>query len=119
MKHLVFTLATFGLALSSFAIAKTQEQTPAPGQERAEALAQVLNLSPQQESQLAPILRAEKPKVQAIMQDPNLSPSEKKAKLQHVHSQTDPLVKSILNPTQYKQWQTIRNDELENLGMKK
>ena len=119
MKHLVFTFATLGLALSSFAIAQTPEQAPTPGQERAEELAQVLNLSPQQQSQLSPILKAEKPKVQAIMQDPNLSPSEKKSKLQHVHAQTDPLVKSILNPTQYKQWQTIRNDELENLGMKK
>jgi hypothetical protein len=117
VKHLAFTLATIGLALSSFAIA--QEQAPAPGQEKAEALAQVLNLTPQQQSQLAPILKAEKPKVQAVMQDPNLSPKEKKSKLKHIHAQTDPLVQSILNPTQYQQWQTIRNDELENLGMKK
>ena len=49
------------------------------------------------------------------MQDPNLSGSEKKSRMKKVHSQTDPLVKSILNPTQYKQWQTIRNDELENM----
>ena len=53
------------------------------------------------------------------MQDPNLSLSEKKSKLKHVHAQTDPLVKSILNPTQYQHWQTIRNDELENLGVRK
>lgn len=119
MKHLIFTFATIWLALSSFAIAQTQEQAPAPGQERAEALAQVLNLTPQQESQLAPIIKAEKPKVQAVMQDPNLSPKEKKSKLRHIHAQTDPLVQSILNPTQYQQWQTIRNDELENLGIKK
>ena len=117
MKRLAFTLASIGLALAPFAIA--QEQTPTPGQEKAQALAQVLNLSPQQESQLAPILKAEKPKVQAVMQDPNLSPKEKKSKLKHIHAQTDPLVQSILNPTQYQQWQTIRNDELENLGMKK
>ena len=119
MKHLVFTFAILGLALSSSAIAQTAEQAPAPGQERAEALAQVLNLTPQQQSQLAPIIRAEKPKVQAVLQDPNLSPKEKKSKLKHIHAQTDPLVQSILNPTQYQQWQTIRNDELENLGMKK
>lgn len=119
MKHFVFTLATLGLALSPFATAQTAEQTPTPGQEKAEALAQVLNLSPQQQSQLAPIIKAEKPKVQAVMEDPNLSPKEKRSKLKHIHAQTDPLVQSILNPTQYQQWQTIRNDELENLGMKK
>ena len=35
--------------------------------------------------------------------------------LKSVHDQTDPLVKSILNPTQYKQWQTIRKDELDQI----
>lgn len=106
------------ISFSSSALGQTQEQAPAPGQERVRALAQVLNLSPQQESQLVPILQAEKPKVEAIMQDPNLSPSEKRSKLEHVHSQTDPVVKSILNPTQYKQWEVIRNDEPENQHMK-
>ena len=76
------------------------EQTaPAgPGAEKAAKVAQILNLSPTQKSQLTPILEAEAPKVQAINQDPNLSPSEKKEKLKAVHSQTDPLVKSILTP---------------------
>lgn len=64
MKYLAFTLATLSMVVSPSVIARTQEQAPAPGQERAEALAQVLNLSPQQQSQLAPILKAEKPKVQ-------------------------------------------------------
>jgi len=124
MKNVILTCAAFafcfctGLSPSAIAQAQDQAAAPAPGQEKMEALSQVLALTPQQQSQLAPILRAEKPKVQAIMQDPNLSPSEKRSKLQHVHTQTDPLVKSILNPTQYKQWQTIRNDALANMGMK-
>ncbi len=119
LKHLVFTSAIIGLALSSFAIAQTPSPAPAPGQEKLEAVAQVLNLSPQQRSQLEPIVNAERPKVQAVMQDPNLTPKEKKSKLKHIHAQTDPLVQSILSPTQYQQWQTIRNDELENMGLKK
>jgi hypothetical protein len=118
VKHLAFTLATIGLVLSSFAIAQT-DQAPAAGQEKAAAVAQVLNLSPQQKSQLEPILKAEQPKVQSVLQDPNLTPKEKKSRLKHIHAQTDPLVQSILNPTQYQQWQTMRNDELENLGLKK
>jgi len=122
MKSLTLTLMAsvfcFCAAFSALAIASAQEQAPAPGEERVQKLAQVLNLSPQQQSQLAPIIQAERPKVKAIMEDPNLSPSERKSKLKTVHSQTDPLVKSILNPTQYKQWQVIRNDELQNAGMK-
>lgn len=116
--RLMASVFCFCVAFSALAIASAQDQAPAPGEERVQKLAQVLNLSPQQQSQLAPIIQAERPKVKAIMEDPNLSPSEKKSKLKTVHSQTDPLVKSILNPTQYKQWQVIRNDELQNAGMK-
>jgi hypothetical protein len=112
------SLLAFCCSIPLALCAIAQQEAPAPGQEKMQQLSQVLNLSPQQQSQLGPIVQAEKPKIQAIMQDPNLSPSEKKSKLQHVHSQTDPLVKSILNPTQYKQWQTIRNAELENMHMK-
>lgn len=105
-------------------VAQTEEQPGAagaqaapagPGAEKAAKVAQILNLSPTQKSQLTPILEAEAPKIQAINQDPNLSPSEKKDKLKAVHSQTDPLVKSILTPTQYQQWKTIRRDELEQM----
>jgi|SRR5215472_3788612 len=99
----------------SVATAATTQQAQGPGAEKAEKIAQVLNLSPQQRSQLTPILEAEAPKVKAITQDPNLSPKQKKEKLKAVHAQTDPLVKSILNPTQYKQWETIRKDELEQM----
>ena len=83
--------------------------------EKVDTVAQILNLSPQQTSQLQPILRDEAPKVKAILSDPNLSTSEKKKQLKTVHSQTDPLVKSILNPTQYRQWETIRKDQLDKL----
>ena len=107
---------TFFISLATTGNAQMQDQSQGTMQmEKAQKVAQVLNLSPQQQSQLQPILEAEAPKVKAIVQDPNLSAKEKKKKLKAVHSQTDPLVKSILTPTQYGQWQTIRNDELEQL----
>lgn len=120
MKHRVVPFAALAIvsAIAFAALApaaESQEQAQRPGAEKAQKVAQILNLTPQQRSQLTPILEAEAPKVKAIMQDPNLSPSEKKNKLKTVHSQTDPLVKSILTPTQYKQWEQIRKDELENL----
>ena len=49
--------------------------------ENAQAVAQILNLSPQQKSQLEPVLQAETPKVKAILSDPSLQPSEKKKQL--------------------------------------
>jgi Skp family chaperone for outer membrane proteins len=105
---------TFFISLATTASAQMQAEGPMQ-MEKAQKVAQVLNLSPQQESQLQPILEKEAPKVKEIMQDPNLSAKEKKKKLKTVHSQTDPLVKSILTPPQYSQWETIRNDELEQL----
>jgi len=122
MRFLISTVATSVLCLSMLvppsAIGRSQEETATTGAEKAQKLAQVLNLNPQQQSQLAPILQAEGPKVQSIAHDPNLSQSEKKSRLKAVYSQTNPLVKSILNPTQYKQWQMIRKDELENMNLK-
>lgn len=107
---------TFFISLGTVVNAQMENQSQGPMQmEKAQKVAQVLNLSPQQQSQLQPILEAEAPKVKAIVQDPNLSAKEKKKKLKAVHSQTDPLVKSILTPAQYGQWQTIRNDELEQV----
>lgn len=93
--------------------AQSQEQGAAA--QKLQNLSQVLNLSPQQKSQLAPIVEAEAPKVQAIKNNPALSGKEKMKQLKSVHDQTDPLVKSILNPTQYKQWETIRKDEIEQM----
>lgn len=84
-------------------------------QTKVQDVAQVLNLSDQQKSQLEPIVRAEAPKVQAIVHDPNLTGEEKAKKLESVHKQTDSLVKSILNPTQYKQWEDIRKVGVEKL----
>jgi hypothetical protein len=109
----------FGFVLSVLT-AKAQTQAPVQrgaqsAEEPFERVAQVLNLSPQQRSQLQPILQAEAPKVKAIHDDPNLSGPEKVEKLKAVHKETDPLVKSILNPTQYEQWQVIRKDELAHI----
>ena len=111
------TLVLSSFVFGSIATAQTQgeSQEPMMQTENAQTVAQILNLSPQQKSQLEPILEAEAPKVKAILTDPSLSSSEKKKQLKNVHSETDPLVKSILNPTQYNQWATIRKNQLEKL----
>jgi hypothetical protein len=117
MKNRIVTTLAFAFCALIFlsTVPTANSQTEGPGAEKVKKLAQVLNLSPQQQSQLAPILEAEGPKIKDVTSDPNLSPGEKKEKLKAVHAQTDPLVKSILNPTQYKQWEQIRKDEIQNM----
>lgn len=85
-------------------------QTPA---QKLERLSQVLNLSPQQKVALLPILQAEAPKLEAIKNNPDMPMGEKAEQMRSIHQQADPQVESILSAQQYKEWQTIRNHEIE------
>jgi hypothetical protein len=100
----LFTCILLGFANRSFA------QDP---EQKLQRLSQILNLSPQQKSQLLPILQAEAPKLQAIKSNPSLSKRDKKKELKAIHDQADPQVKLILSPTQYEQWKDIRKQEIE------
>jgi hypothetical protein len=117
MKHRAVPFAAFALlaSIALLMVVGSPLKAQQPPQQKIQMLSQVLGLTPQQKSQLAPIVEAETPKVEAIKQNPMLSPKEKLKQLQAVHSQTDPLVKNILNPNQYQMWQQIRKEELEKI----
>jgi hypothetical protein len=83
--------------------------------DKAQKISQALNLSPQQQSQVTPILENEEPKVQDIKNDTHLGPDEKQARIKKVYEQTDKLVKPILSPVQWKQWEQYRKNELSNI----
>jgi len=75
---------------------------------KAQAIAQQLNLTPQQKEKVLPILINEAPKVQAIKNDNSLSRMQKMQQLRAIHQQSDPQMKAILSPDQYKKLQQIR-----------
>jgi protein CpxP len=75
---------------------------------KAQAIAQQLNLTPQQKEKVLPILAAEAPKVQAIKSDNSLSRMQKMQQLRAIHQQSDPQMKAILSPQQYQKLQQIR-----------
>lgn len=79
---------------------------------KAQAIAQQLNLTPQQKEKILPILADEAPKVQAIKNDNSLSKIQKIQKLRAIHQQTDPQMKAILTPEQYQKLQTIRQQAI-------
>lgn len=103
--HLVISalsIAMFALlAPSSFAQKGTAMQ-------KAQAIAQQLNLTPQQKEKILPILAAEVPKVHAIKNDNSLSKMQKMQQLRVIHQQTDPEMKAILSPEQYQKLRQIR-----------
>lgn len=77
-----------------------------------EQIAKALKLTPQQKLQLAPILRAEGPQVNAIKSDMSLSKAQKLERLSSLHQQTDPEVRAILSPQQSQKLQKIREKEI-------
>ena len=79
---------------------------------KVEAIAQQLNLTPEQKAKVLPILRDEAPKVQAIKNDNSLSKIQKVQKLRAIHQQTDPQMKAILSPEQYQKLQAIRQQAI-------
>ncbi len=107
--HLVISalsIAMFALlAPSSFAQKGTAMQ-------KAQAIAQQLNLTPQQKEKILPILAAEVPKVHAIKNDNSLSKMQKMQQLRAIHQQTDPQMKAILSPEQYQKLKTIRQQTI-------
>jgi Spy/CpxP family protein refolding chaperone len=95
------------LAMPSYA------QKAGAGQ-KAEAIAQQLNLTPQQKVQILPILRQEVPKVNAIKNDNSISRMQKLQQIKAIHQQTDPQMKSILTPAQYEKLKTLRQQAISD-----
>jgi hypothetical protein len=88
--------------------ALTSNAQRAGGASKVEAIAQQLNLTPQQKIKILPILRDEVPKVQAIKSDNSLSRIQKVQQIKAIHQQTDPQMKAILSPQQYEKLKAIR-----------
>ena len=112
----------FCLICTLFAGPKAVAQTATPNPEAAkkvEALAKQLNLTADQKEKLLPVLADEAPKLKAVKDDTTLTGLQKLQKIRAIHAETDPKVKAILTPTQYEQWQTIRQQEIHDMIEKK
>ena len=107
--HLVtsaLSVAIFALMASASFAQKTDSMS------KAQAIAQQLNLTPQQKEKILPILAAEVPKVRAIKNDNSLSTMMKMQQLRAIHQQNDPQMKAILSPEQYQKLQGIRRQTI-------
>jgi Spy/CpxP family protein refolding chaperone len=112
MKH--FTrLVTSALSVAMFALlAPASFAQKGDAMSKAQAIAQQLNLTPQQKEKILPILAAEVPKVRAIKNDNSLSTMMKMQQLRAIHQQNDPQMKAILSPEQYQKLQGIRRQTI-------
>ncbi len=110
----LFTLLTSVACLLAFLILAPAALGQSPkAEEKVIALAQQLKLTPQQEVEVLPILKAEAPKFDAIKNDPSLSGMQKMKQLHAIHSENAPELQKILSPGQYQQLQAIREQDIK------
>jgi len=110
----LFTLLTSVACLLAFLILAPTAPAQKPDAEaKVIALAQQLKLTPQQEVEVLPILKAEAPKFEAIKNDPSLSGMQKMKQLHAIHSENAPELQKILSPAQYQQLQAIREQDIK------
>jgi len=108
-RHLVIS----ALSVAMFALlAPSSFAQKGAAMQKAQAIAQQLNLTPQQKEKILPILAAEVPKVHAIKNDNSLGKIQKIQQLRAIHQQTDPQMKAILSPEQYQKLQAIRQQTI-------
>jgi protein CpxP len=109
--HLVIS----ALSVAMFAmLAPTSFAQKGGAMSKAQAIAQQLNLTPQQKEKILPILADEVPKVNAIKNDNSLSKMQKMQQLRAIHQQTDPQMKAILTPEQYQKLKAIRQQTIRD-----
>ena len=110
----LFTLLTSVACLLAFLILAPAAPAQKPDAEaKVIALAQQLKLTPQQEVEVLPILKAEASKFDAIKNDPSLSGMQKMKQLHAIHSENAPELQKILSPAQYQQLQAIREADIK------
>ena len=109
----MFTLAVSAVCLILLTTAPAVPGQTAEKLANAEAVAKQLNLTPQQEAKVLPILKEEGPKVEQIKNNPSLSGIQKMKELRAIHSQTAPQLQQILSPEQYQKLQAIREQRIK------
>jgi hypothetical protein len=113
MKKL-FTLVASTACLLAFLILVPAARAQNPEAEaKVIALAQQLKLTPQQEVEVLPILKAEAPKFEAIKNDPSMSGMQKMKALRALHSENAGPLQKILTPAQYQELQSIREADIK------
>jgi Spy/CpxP family protein refolding chaperone len=111
-RHAHLLIAALSVAIFALLSPASLAQQKGGAVAKAQAIAQQLNLTPQQKEKILPILAAEVPKVQAIKNDNSLNKIQKIQQLRAIHQQTDPQMKAILSPEQYQKLQTIRQQTI-------
>ena len=129
--HKMLGAAVLGTLLTGVAFAQTANSTPsttdttkqtttdkkADRQARHEKMAEKLNLTDDQKTQLKSIHQDAMTQAKAIKADTTLSKDQKKAKLKDLHEQTKTKTDAILTPEQQQKMQQMKANHKGKRGM--
>ena len=86
---------------------------------KVQAVAQQLQLTPEQKVKVLPILEQEAPKLEAVKNNTSLSGLQKMKQIRAIHAETAPELQKILSPAQYQKLQAIREERIKEAMEKK
>ena len=72
-------------------------------------IAQMLNLTDDQKTQVQPIIDGQRQKLRAVFQNSSLSSDGKRTQIKAIHDATNAQMKTILTPEQYQKWTAMQS----------
>jgi hypothetical protein len=119
MRFCALTLTLLMTSVLALSPAAQAQNPPSPEKQEAmqklEQMSAKLQLTPQQKKQMLPIMMEEAQKMKAIKTNTSLGPLEKMMQMKQVGTDMDSKVQPILSPTQYQQFQQIREQERQQM----
>jgi hypothetical protein len=113
MRNLFAFLTSFACFCALLTLVPAASAQSGDAAAKLQALSQELKLTPQQKTELLPILKVEVPKIEGIKNSSSLTGLQKLKQLRAIHNESAPQMQKILSPAQYEQLQKIRQQEIE------
>jgi periplasmic protein CpxP/Spy len=127
-KMFVCALLTFALACCGTALyaqqdtmsqggpqAGQQHRMPSPDQ-RLQHMTKMLNLTPDQQEKIKPILENEQSQMQSMRQDTSMSRQDRMSKAQQIRQSSDDQIKQVLTPDQQQKWSQMQQERQNHMG---
>lgn len=83
------------------------------GQRGFDSMAQQLNLTDQQKTQMQSLMQTQRQQAQAVRQDTSLTPEQRQQKMQELRQSTHSQMMGILTPEQQQKWQQLRSERMQ------
>ncbi|HZQ24716.1 MAG TPA: hypothetical protein VFA89_18150 [Terriglobales bacterium] len=85
-----------------------------PAENRVRAIANQLDLTPQQRDQIRPIVKQEAERIEAVKNDTSLSPEQKQEKIREIHQTYRPQIANVLTPEQKRKFKEMKQEGREH-----